>query len=371
MKNIYVTQPSLPPLAEFIPYLEKIWDSHILTNNGQFHKQLERELCEYLGVKHVSLFCNATIALITALQALEISGEVITTPFSFVATANSLMWNGITPVFADIDEHTFNMDPSKVEALITSETAGIMPVHVYGNPCDVRELQRIADRYGLKLIYDAAHAFGVKLDGESILNHGDLSVISFHATKTFTTFEGGAIVCDDEQTKKKIDNLKNFGFTGETSVIASGINGKMNEFQAAFGLLYLKYIDAYILKRKEVTYLYRERLRGVEGLRMLHEMPGVMHNYSYFPVLIDQDAYGRSRDDVYDSLKKEGFYTRRYFYPLISQFPPYQGLESSDKGKLPVAEKIAQQVLCLPIYPDLKEDEIESVIKTLCGRYIN
>jgi dTDP-4-amino-4,6-dideoxygalactose transaminase len=275
------------------------------------------------------------------------------------------MWNGLTPVFVDIEEDTFNIDPSKIEALITPETTAIMPVHVYGNPCDVDGLQRIADTYGLKLIYDAAHAFGVRLNGESVLNHGNLSVLSFHATKTYTTFEGGAVICDDEKTKKRIDNLKNFGFTGETSVIAPGINGKMNEFQAAFGLLYLKYVDNYIKKRKEINGIYRERLKGIDGVRLLHDMLGVVHNYSYFPILIDEDKYGKSRDTVYDSLKKEGIYSRRYFYPLISQFPPYQELKSAEPGKLPIAEKVAEQVLCLPIYPELGEDEIASVIKTL------
>ncbi|HOL11017.1 MAG TPA: DegT/DnrJ/EryC1/StrS family aminotransferase [Bacillota bacterium] len=366
-KNIYVTQPALPPLAEFVPYLEEIWESHVLTNNGQFHKQLERELCEYLGVRYISLFCNATIALITALQALEITGEVITTPFSFVATANSLVWNGIKPVFADIESDTFNLDPTKIEALLTPKTTALMPVHVYGNPCNVAALQDIADRHGLKIIYDAAHAFAVKLNGESVLNYGDLSILSFHATKTYTTIEGGAIICHDEQMKRRIDNLKNFGFTGETSVIAAGINGKMNELQAAFGLVYLKHIDEYIEKRKRITEIYRERLDGVKGLRIMQDLPGVTHNYSYFPILINADEYGKNRDEVYEKLKSEGIYSRRYFYPLISQFPPYQGLETAQAGKLPVAERVAQEVLCLPIYPELEEIDINRVIKEIRG----
>lgn len=364
-KNIYVTQPALPPLAEFVPYLEEIWESHVLTNNGQFHKQLERELCEYLGVRYISLFCNATIALITALQALEITGEVITTPFSFVATANSLVWNGIKPVFADIESDTFNLDPTKIEALLTPKTTALMPVHVYGNPCNVAALQDIADRHGLKIIYDAAHAFAVKLNGESVLNYGDLSILSFHATKTYTTIEGGAIICHDEQMKRRIDNLKNFGFTGETSVIAAGINGKMNELQAAFGLVYLKHIDEYIEKRKRITEIYRERLDGVKGLRIMQDLPGVTHNYSYFPILINGDEYGRSRDEVYEKLKSEGIYSRRYFYPLISQFPPYQGLETAQPGKLPVAERVAGEVLCLPIYPNLEIEYLNKIIKII------
>jgi len=360
-KPIYVTQPALPPLEEFIPYLQKIWDSKVLTNNGQFHRQLEEELCKYLGVKYISLFCNGTIALITALQVLNISGEVITTPFSFVATANSLMWNGIKPVFADIEDGTFNIDPDKIEALITPKTTAVLPVHVYGNPCNINAIKKIADRHGLKVIYDAAHAFGVKIGNDSIFNYGDLSILSFHATKTYTTFEGGAIVCHDEQTKKKIDNLKNCGFAGETSVISAGINGKMNEIQAAFGLLYLKYVDEYIEKRKNIANVYREKLCGIKGLKVRDNLPGIVQNYSHFPVLIDQAKYGISRDALYEKFKKDNIYCRRYFYPLISQFKPYRELESAKPGKMPVAEKVAEQILCLPIYPELKAEIIENI----------
>lgn len=360
-KEIYVTKPALPRLSEFIPYLEDIWENHILTNNGPFHKQLEQELCNYLGVKYISLFCNATIALITALKALEITGEVITTPFSFVATANSIIWSGLKPVFGDIEPNAFNLDPGKIESLITPKTTAIMPVHVYGNPCDVKAIQSIAKKYKLKVIYDAAHAFGVKLDGESILNFGDLSILSFHATKTFTTIEGGAIVCHDEQMKNRIDYLRNFGITGETSVSDVGINGKLNEIQAAFGLLYLKKVDEYIEKRKQLAQIYRERLNGVIGIKVLTDLPGVVHNYTYFPILINGDIYGMSRDEVYYGLKKEGIFTRRYFYPLITQFSPFRKLKTAQPGKLPIAEKVAREILCLPIYPDLNKLVVEEI----------
>lgn len=360
-RPIYVTQPALPPLDEFIPYLQKIWDTRVLTNNGQFHKQLEEELREYLGVKYISLFCNGTIALITALQFLKITGEVITTPFSFVATANSLVWNGLKPVFADIEEESFTIDPDKIEELITPETTAILAVHVYGNPCNMDAIKKIADKFGLKVIYDAAHAFGIKTGNSSVLNCGDLSMLSFHATKTFTTFEGGAIVCNDEQTKKTIDNLKNFGFAGETSVIASGINGKMNEIQAAFGLMYLKHVDTYIRKTQKIAEAYRQRLGDIQGLRLCTDRPDITNNYAYFPILIDEGQYGMSRNALYEKLKKNNIYCRRYFYPLISQFKPYTGFESAKPGKLPVAEKITEQVLCLPIYPELRIETVEMI----------
>jgi len=361
-KTIFVTQPSLPPLDEFTPYLEKIWESHVLTNNGEFHKQLEAKLCNYLGVKYISLFCNGTIALLTALQTLRITGEVITTPFSFVATAHSLMWNGITPVFADIDPDTFNLDPERIEASITNKTTAIMPVHVYGNPCDVERIQKIADTYGLRVIYDAAHAFGVKKDSVSILNYGDLSVLSFHATKTYNTIEGGAIVSHDEKTKDRIDKLKNFGFAGETKVIESGINGKMNEFQAAFGLLYLKYVESYIEKRRAIAGIYREKLKGISGIRFLDDVPGIKHNYSYFPVLIDEKIYGRTRDQIYEKLKDNDIFCRRYFYPLITDFPMYKNERWEDKLSLQTAKRVADQVLCLPIYPDLSHNTVSIIV---------
>ncbi|HQI41288.1 MAG: aminotransferase [Ignavibacteriales bacterium UTCHB2] len=364
-KNIFVTQPFLPPLEELIPYLEKIWANKWLTNDGEFHKQFEKELTEYLGVKYISLFTNGTLALITALQALKISGEVITTPFSFVASTHSLWWNGIKPVFCDIEPNTFNLDPEKIEAHITPRTTAIFPVHVYGNPCNVERIKEIADTYGIKVIYDGCHAFGVKVNDSSIFNFGDLSVASFHATKVFNTFEGGAIISNDEEMKKRIDYLKNFGFAGETTVIAPGINAKMNEFQAALGLLQLKYIDQSIEKRKVISEYYREKLSTVKGIKFLNEQAGIKHNYAYFPILIDSKEYGKTRDEVYSLLKENGIYSRRYFYPLISQFPTYKGLESSSVENLPIATRIAEEVLCLPIYPDLGSENLERIIELI------
>lgn len=364
---VFVTRPFLPPLEEFVPYLEKIWDSHIITNNGPFHQELEQKLCDYLGVKYISLFSNGTMALIAALQVLKISGEVITTPFSFVATTHALWWNNVKPVFADIDPVTYNLDPDKIEAAITPKTSAILPVHVFGNPCNVERIQEIADRYGLKVIYDAAHAFGVRLNGTSVANFGDLSVLSFHAIKVFNTFEGGAVICHNENIKQHIDQFKNFGITDETTVVAPGINAKMNEFQAALGLLQLKYIDESIAKRKLIAAVYLDELKNVPGIGLLNDIPDVKHNYAYFPVLIDASNFGRTRDDVYEELKKHNIYGRRYFYPLISQFPTYSGLGSAQPGKMPVAEKVTEQVLCLPIYPDL--DKI--VVKKICKLIAN
>jgi dTDP-4-amino-4,6-dideoxygalactose transaminase len=364
-KPIYVTRPFLPPLEEFNEYIEKIWESKQLTNKGPYHELFEKKLAEYLNVRYVSLFSNGTLALISALQALRITGEVITTPFSFVATTHALNWNGIKPVFSDIDPATYNLDPEKIEAAITPKTTAILPVHVYGNPCDVKAIQEIAGTYGLKVIYDACHAFGVTLDGNSILNFGDLSVLSFHATKVFTTFEGGAIICHDETTKKRIDFLKNFGFAGETTVVAPGINAKMNEFQAALGVLQLKYVGQSIQKRKDIVTLYRYNLRDVPGITYLEDIPLVGHNYALFPILIDKDIFGKSRDDVYNALKNKNIFTRRYFYPLISQFPTYRGLESANSNNLPVAEDITQKILCLPIYPDLDLDIASNIVKEI------
>jgi dTDP-4-amino-4,6-dideoxygalactose transaminase len=359
---IYVTKPALPPLEEFVPYLEKIWNSKILTNNGSFHKQLEDDLADYLGVSCISLFCNGTIALLTALQALDIQGEVITTPYSFVATAHCLIWNKIKPVFVDIEPECCNLDPEKIEAAITSRTTAVLPVHVYGNPCDVEAIQAIADKHGLKVIYDAAHAFGVKKNGISMMNHGDLSVLSFHATKAFTTFEGGAIVSRDRKTKERIDKLKNFGFAGETSVVECGINGKMNEIQAAFGVLYLKYIESYVKKRKAIVFQYRDALKNIDGIRLMNDIEGVVHNYGYFPVFVDEEKYGISRDALYEKLKRHNIYGRRYFYPLISQFSAYRDSAMFGPGTLPVAEKTAEQVVCLPVYPDLGE----AIVDVIC-----
>ena len=359
--KIYVTRPFLPPLNELISSLERIWETQVLTNGGPFHQELELELCNYLGVKHISLFTNATIALITALQALKIGGEVITTPYTFVATSHSLLWNNITPVFVDIDRKTLNIDPKKIEAAITPRTTAIMPVHCYGNPCDVDEIELIAKKNNLKVIYDAAHAFGVKCHCGSVLNHGDLSVLSFHATKVFNTFEGGAIVSPDLETKTQVDYLKNFGHEGEVSVIAAGINGKMSEFNAALGLLQLKYVDGAIAQRQAIAVDYQSRLEGVTGVKIVGPFGQEKANYSYLPILIT-DEFRMSRDELYESLKSIGIYTRRYFYPLISEFPMYQHLPSSDKANHPIAFELSNQILCLPIYPGLES----SVIKSIC-----
>jgi dTDP-4-amino-4,6-dideoxygalactose transaminase len=358
LKNIYVTEPSLPPLDEFIESLRKIWGSKWLTNNGPFHEQFEKELAEYLGVKYISLFSNGTLALVTALHALKISGEVITTPFSFVATSHSLWWNNIKPVFVDIDPENFNLDPDKIEAAITPKTTAILPVHVYGNPCHVEKINSIAQKHQLKVVYDAAHAFGVKINEESLLNFGNLSVLSFHATKVFNTFEGGAIVCHDAETKKQIDYLKNFGFEDEITVVGPGINAKMNELQSAMGLLQLKYIDSVIKKRRQIAIQYRELLKDIDGLTFFNDLLNIKHNYSYFPILIDKNKFSKTRDEVYEELKKHNIFTRRYFYPLISQFSTYKDLPSASSENLPVATKTAEQVLCLPIYPDLSKESI-------------
>jgi dTDP-4-amino-4,6-dideoxygalactose transaminase len=359
-QNIYVTQPSLPPLDEFIASLEDIWESKWLTNNGKFHEKFEAALCDHLGINYISLFANGTLALIAALQCLRITGEVITTPFSFVATTHALWWNNIKPVFVDIESEYCNLDPSKIEAAITPQTTAIIPVHVYGNPCDLDKLQDIADIYGLRLIYDAAHCFGVQKNGVSVLNYGDLSIISFHATKTFNTIEGGAIVCHDEKTKKRIDFLKNFGFADEVTVIAPGINAKMNELQAAYGLLQLNHIDSNIKKRNFISQLYRKNLSGIKGLRFLETIPGIKHNDSYFPVFIDED-FPISRDELYSKLKLKGIFTRRYFYPLISNLPAYRTLSSAKPENLAIANEVANKVLCLPIYPDLEQDQVERI----------
>lgn len=364
-KTILVTQPFLPPIEEFVTYLENIWESKVLTNAGHYHKQLEDALCNYLGVKYISLFSNGTLALVTALQALRITGEVITTPFSFVATTHSLWWNNIKPVFVDIDTETCNIDPEKIESAITPQTSAILPVHVYGNPCNVKRIKEIADVYGLKVIYDACHTFGVTINNEPILNFGDLSVMSFHATKVFNTFEGGAIICHDLNMKKRIDFLKNFGFADETTVVAPGINAKMNEVQAAMGLLQLKYIDKAIKKRKILTEEYREILKNTQGISFLNDIEEVKHCYSYFPVFIDEDEYGVSRDLLYEKLKQNNIYGRRYFYPLISQFPTYRGLESAQTGKMPIAEDKTKKVICLPLYPDLSEEKVVQIAEII------
>lgn len=363
-KPIYVTQPYLPPLEDFTSYLAQIWDNKVLTNGGPFHQQLEKQLCSYLGVEHISLFNNGTVALITALQALGIKGEVITTPYSFVATAHSILWNGIEPVFVDVDPQTLNLDPAKIEAAITEKTSAIMPVHCYGHPCDVGAIQKIANKHNLKTIYDAAHAFGVQDAQGSILKYGDLSVLSFHATKVFNTFEGGAIVCPDAITKRHIDQLKNFGFVDEVTVGVPGINGKMSEVNAAFGLLQLKHIDGVIEKRKAVDAAYREMLREIPGIRCLEHTGETIANYSYFPVLVE-NGYPVSRDALYERLKDEGVMARRYFYPLISAFPMYRNLASAKLENLQVAFAAAEKVLCLPIYPGLEESSLERIVNII------
>jgi len=368
VKPIHVTSPLLPPLEEFVPYLEKIWDSRILTNSGSMHQALEKALCAYLGVKHIALFANGTLALVTALQALRITGEVITTPYSFVATAHSLLWNGIKPVFVDIDPDTLNLDPARIEAAITPQTTAIMPVHCYGRPCDVAAIARIADTYNLKVIYDAAHAFGVRDTRGSILRHGDLSILSFHATKVFNTFEGGAIVCPDARTKQRIDHLKNFGFVNETTVVAPGINGKMNEVCAAFGLLQLKHIDHALARRADIDARYRRRLAGVRGLHCPRMPAAGTTNHAYFPVMIDDD-FPVGRDGLYQHMRDRNILVRRYFHPLISEFPMYRGLASAQPSNLPTAHEAARRVLCLPIHPELSDADVDQVCDLILSQH--
>ena len=359
---ITVTSPLLPNLDKFQKLLEQIWESKWITNNGSFHQQLEEALCKYLGVPYISLFTNGTLPLITALQALHITGEVITTPYSFVATTHALWWNGIKPVFVDIDPKTGNIDPNKIEAAITPRTTAIMPVHVYGKPCATDSIQEIADKYGLKVIYDAAHAFGVKVNDQSIINAGDMATLSFHATKVFNTVEGGALVMHDEKTKKRIDYLKNFGFAGETEVVAPGINSKMDEIRSAYGLLNLRQVDAAIAARRQVAQTYRTALQHVEGISFWNDMPGVRHNYSYFPIFVNSEKYGLTRDEIYFKMKSQGIWGRRYFYPLISEFSTYRGLPSSTPSNLPEATRMASSVICLPMHHNLSEEDIQRTI---------
>lgn len=362
--KIYVTRPFLPPLEEFLPYLERIWQSGRLTNGGPYHKEFEAALAETLGVPHVCLFTNATIALVTALQALRITGEVITTPYSFVATAHSLLWNGVKPVFVDVDPRTLNLDPGKIEAAITPQTTAILPVHCYGHPCNVERIQRIADVYNLRVIYDAAHAFGVTDRNGSILNHGDLSILSFHATKVYNTFEGGAIVCPERKSKERIDFLKNFGFADETTVVATGINGKMSEFNAALGLLQLKYLDHVLARRREIDAAYRQGLAGIAGIECLPRQAEGRSNFAYFPILVKR-GFPLDRDALYRDLLERNIHARRYFYPLISEFPMYRGLPSAERENIPVAHAAADRILCLPIYPDLDATDLERIIDAI------
>lgn len=390
-KQITVTSPLLPNLDEFHEMLQQIWDSKWITNNGQFHKQLEAALAEYLKVPYISLFTNGTLPLLTALQALRITGEVITTPYSFVATTHSIWWNGCKPVFVDIDPKTGNLDPNKIEAAITPKTTAIMPVHCYGKPCDVRAIKEIADKYGLKVIYDAAHAFAleipkneadykvafdeatnalapsqatkhVEVETESILNWGDISTLSFHATKVYNTIEGGAMIMHDAETKKRIDYLKNFGFAGETTVVGPGINSKVDEMRAAYGLLNLKQVDQAIANRQKVANAYREALRGIDGITFFEDMPGVKHNYAYFPMFIDAEKYGITRDELYFKMKEANVLGRRYFYPLISEFSTYRGLESANPANLQNAHKMADSVICLPMHHELSEEDLNRIL---------
>lgn len=364
-KIITVTSPLLPDLDEFNAMLKEIWASKWITNNGSFHKQLEKELATYLKVPYISLFTNGTLPLITALQGLRITGEVITTPYSFVATTHSLWWNGIKPVFVDIDPATGNIDPDRIEAAITPKTTAIMPVHVYGKPCNTKRIKEISDTYGLKVIYDAAHAFGVEVDGESVLNAGDLSTLSFHATKVYNTVEGGALVMHDAETKKRIDYLKNFGFANEVTVVGPGINSKMDEVRSAYGLLNLRQVDAAIEARRQVAIKYREALRPVEGITFFDDMPGVKHNYSYFPIFVDAEKYGMTRDELYFKMKEHNVLGRRYFYPLISEFSTYRGLDSARPENLPNAHRMAETVICLPMHHALSDEDLNRVIEEI------
>lgn len=361
--KILVTSPLLPDLDEFNKLMQDIWNRKWITNAGHYHQLLEEELAKYLGVEYLSLFTNGTLPLITALQALGLTkGEVITTPYSFVATTHSIWWNQLTPVFVDIEEETCGMDPTKIEAAITENTVAIMPVHCYGKPCKTKEIDAIAKKHGLKVIYDAAHAFGVKVNGESILNAGDISTLSFHATKVYNTIEGGALVCHTKEMKEKIDHLKNFGFEDEVTVVAPGINSKMDEVRAAYGLLNLKQVDAAIEARQKVANAYREALRDVKGIRFFDDMEGVRHNYSYFPIFINEAEYGMSRDALYEKMKEHGVFGRRYFYPLISTFMPYNRYPSSNEANLPIATKVANEVLCLPMHHELSDDDVQRII---------
>jgi len=362
---ITVTSPLLPDPVELNTLLREIWASKWITNNGQFHQQLETELCRYLKVPYISLFTNGTLPLLTALQALRISGEVITTPYSFVATTHSIWWNGLKPVFVDIDPTNCGIDPDKIEAAITPRTTAILPVHCYGKPCDGKRIQQIADKYGLKVIYDAAHAFGVEQDGQSILNWGDMSTLSFHATKVFNTAEGGALIIHDEATKKRIDYLKNFGFESETEVVAPGINGKMDEIRSAIGLINLRHVDQAIHARQQAALRYREALRPVKGIHFFDDMPGVRHNYSYFPIFVDAEQYGMTRDQLYEKLRDHNIYSRRYFYPLISSFDTYKALPSAAPDNLPNATRIANQVICLPMHHQLSDSDLYRIINLI------
>jgi dTDP-4-amino-4,6-dideoxygalactose transaminase len=363
--SIFVTRPNLPPLEKLYPYLEKIWETKILTNNGPFHNIFEQKLAKFLGVNHINLFCNGTLALVIGLQALRITGNVITTPFSFPATTHALKWNNISPVFCDIEEESLNIDPNKIETLITSETSAVMPVHVYGHPCDTERIQEIADKYGLKVIYDAAHVFGVKMKGRNLLLEGDISILSFHGTKLFTTFEGGALISKNEAFKKRIDFLKNFGFLDEITITSPGINGKMNELQSAVGILSLEIVDEEIANRKKISETYFELLKKIKGVKLFNHFKGYDYNYAYLPILINKGQSAEARDQVYNILKKQNIFARRYFYPLISNMLPYQGLRSASRENLPVANRVADRILCLPLYGSLSVKNVHRICELI------
>ena len=364
-KPVYITQPTMPRLQDYVVILKKMWQSKWLTNNGVYHQEFEKKLSEYLGVKNCSLFSNGTLALLIVMKAFKLKGEVITTPFTFPATTNILEWLNLTPVFADIEKETFNLDPAKIEKLITPKTSAILAVHVFGNPCQTEEIQSIADRYHLKVIYDAAHCMGVKLRGRSVVGYGDASILSFHATKLFTTIEGGALIVRDENLKKEVEYLKNFGIADEETVLSPGINAKLNEFQSAFGLLQLKKLDLEILKRKKIASFYREKLKDISGLVAKDDLPEVEHNYGYFPVLVEEEKFGLTRDQLYSCLKWFNVYARKYFYPLTSTYSFFKSLPSAQPGQLPVAERVAKNILCLPIYGNLELETQKDICEIL------
>lgn len=369
LKNIiYVNRPTLPPLDKYFKYLKEIWDSKWITNNGKFHQKFENDLCKFLKVGNCSLFVNGTLALIIGLKTLGLKGEVITTPFSFVATTHAIHWNNLKPIFCDIEEKTFNIDPEKIESLITSKTSAILPVHVYGNPCNVEKIKEISDKYGLKVIYDSAHAFNTKIHNNSILNYGDISILSFHATKLFNTIEGGAVITNNKKLKKQIDFFRNFGFSDENTVLVTGLNGKMNELQAAYGLLELKIVNKEIEKRKKIAYSYKKNLNDIKGIKTLEENKDITYSYTYFPILIDENEYGKTRDQLYKILRRHNIYSKRYFYPLISKFKPYNKLSSASSKNLPIAEKISNQVLCLPFYGNIQNKELDKIISIIANK---
>jgi len=354
---IYVTRPLLPSIKDYKKRIEDIWESQWITNNGQQHQELENKLQDYLKVDNLSLINNGTIALQIALKSLDLKGEVITTPFTFAATPHSISWNCLKPVFCDIDPETLNIDPDKIEDLITDKTSAILAVHVFGTPCDVDKIQKIADKYGLKVIYDGAHAFGTEINGTAIGNFGDITMYSFHATKLFNTIEGGALACNDKKLKEKIDLFKNFGIKNENEVVTIGTNGKMNEFQAAMGLEVLKEVDDERKKREEIKQVYYNKLKDIEGINFIHDINNVKNSYQYLVIRINKDKFGFSRDELYEKLKEYNVYTRKYFYPLCSNYDCYNGFNSATKENLPVANKVVNETLSLPFYGDLGKEK--------------